>query len=386
MAMIQQFQATPPLSLYIHIPWCIRKCPYCDFNSHEKRDRIPEREYLQALTTDLEQSLPLIWGRSVQSVFIGGGTPSLLSPEFYDQLFSNIRARLSIIPSAEITMEANPGATDTGKLQDFRDIGINRLSIGVQSFDDTTLEKLGRIHTAADAIKTIEAAHYAGFESINTDLMFGLPGQNEDLAHKDIATALALEPQHLSYYQLTLEPNTAFYHNPPRLPYEDDIAAIQHQGWTLLGKKGYEQYEVSAFSKPQQQCQHNLNYWQFGDYLGIGAGAHGKLTQGAEQCIYRTTKPRSPKSYIATQSYLESYSKVTPAELPLEFAMNAFRLTKGFAPQLFTERTGLAINTIEQELREAEKRDLIEWTIKLIQPTKLGKTYLNDLLALFLNE
>ncbi len=385
MAAIQQFQATPPLSLYIHIPWCIRKCPYCDFNSHEKKQALDEKQYLQALITDLEQNLPLIWGRTVRSIFIGGGTPSLLSPEFYDQLFSSIRARLAVIPNAEITLEANPGTTDASKLSDFHDIGINRLSIGVQSFADNLLTRLGRIHTATEAIKTIEAAHDAGFAAINTDLMFGLPGQTEKQAHHDIVTALSLEPTHLSYYELTLEPNTAFYHNPPRLPDENKMALMQQQGLTLLQQNGYIQYEVSAFAKPQQQCQHNINYWQFGDYLGIGAGAHGKLTQGAEQCVYRTTKPRLPKHYISTPSYLDSYNKVAVEDLPLEFAMNAFRLSQGFAPQLFSERTGLALNTIEQPLKKAEEQGLIEWNIQLIRPTESGRTYLNDLLSLFMS-
>jgi len=380
-----RFTTLPPLSLYIHLPWCARKCPYCDFNSHE--GEVQERTYIDALVNDLEQDLPRIWGRPVVSVFIGGGTPSLFSAEALDRLLCAVRARLRLSPLAEITLEANPGSSEYAKFREFCALGINRLSIGVQSFDDDSLKKLGRIHGRNEALRAAEAAHDAGFESFNLDLMFGLPDQTLKQAENDVATALALEPAHLSYYQLTLEPNTLFHMQPPQLPKEGVIAAMQERGQARMAENGLQQYEVSAYAREGARCKHNLNYWQFGDYLGIGAGAHAKITDAQKQNITRMWKLKQPRDYMAkseTPERIGEESLLTPADVAFEFMLNALRLTEGFALSLFTGHTGLPLACIEKPLACAEEQGLIERDAQHMRPTVQGQRYLNDLTALFL--
>ncbi len=372
-----------PLGLYIHIPWCIRKCPYCDFNSHEAKGSLPERAYIDALIEDLEQDLPHIWGRRIESVFIGGGTPSLLSPEAYDQLFSQLRSHLQINPNAEITLEANPGTFEIQKFKEYRALGINRLSIGIQSFNEKHLKSLARVHGRIEAIKAAETAHDAGFDNFNLDIMFGLSLQTTKEALDDINTAIDLEPTHISYYQLTLEPNTLYHHQPPPLPDEDTIAHIHNQSLIQLAENSYINYEVSAFAKKDYTCFHNLNYWRFGDYLGIGAGAHGKITNAPEQCITRTAKSRNPKDYMDRTRRRATHTRLTPKEAAMEFMMNALRISEGFETALFTERTGLGLNSVEKPLRRAEELALINWDIHRIRPTEHGRRYLNNLLELF---
>jgi putative oxygen-independent coproporphyrinogen III oxidase len=379
-----QFSVPPPLALYIHVPWCVRKCPYCDFNSHEMKGDIPEAAYIDALLADLEQELPAVWGRPLVSVFIGGGTPSLLSPEAVDRLLSGVRARLRLPPDAEITLEANPGTVETGRFSEFRAAGINRLSIGVQSFDDDLLQGLGRIHGRREAIRAAEAAHGAGFDNFNLDLMFGLPGQSLAQGREDVATAIALEPAHVSYYQLTLEPNTAFGYRPPVLPDEELIIQMHQAGQAQLAAIGYAQYEVSAYARAGRQCSHNLNYWQYGDYLGIGAGAHGKVTDAVAGRIERYAKMRHPRDYLTGTERVHSRSVVARSEVGFEFMMNALRLREGFATELFTQRTGLALTAVTRPLEDAERRGLIEWTPQRVCPTERGYDFLNDLLQMFL--
>ncbi len=389
-----QFTTLPPLSLYVHIPWCVRKCPYCDFNSHalskpkanELKEALPEFEYVDALLRDLEQDLPRVWGRSVSSIFFGGGTPSLFSAEAIDRLMSGLRARLTINANAEITLEANPGTVEQQRFSDYRDCGINRLSIGVQSFNNDILQNLGRIHDRQEAIRAAEIAHAVGFTNFNLDLMFALPGQTLSQAQEDVATAIDLEPTHISYYQLTLEPNTLFYSQPPNLPNENLAWQIQEEGQELLAKAEYKQYEVSAYAKDKHQCTHNNNYWLFGDYLGLGAGAHGKLTDASQQNITRLVKKRHPKEYMETAGLpqnIQSEKMVTRDEVGLEFMMNALRLVNGFESGLFAGHTGQPIRIVEQALREAEEKQLLEWTTKTIRPTERGRRFLDDLLALF---
>lgn len=382
-----QFSALPPLSLYIHVPWCVRKCPYCDFNSHAAPDAVPEQAYIDALLADLEHDLPRIWGRSVQSIFIGGGTPSLFSPESFDRLLSGLRARLTLYADAEITLEANPGTFEAGKFAEFRDAGINRLSIGIQSFNNTHLEKLGRIHNGREATRAAEIAHSAGFENFNLDLMFGLPFQTIEQAAKDIRQAIALEPTHISWYQLTIEPNTLFHHAPPLLPDEDRIADIQHAGLQLLGSADYAQYEVSAYARAGRQSRHNLNYWQFGDYLGIGAGAHGKISDAAQQRISRLWKLKQPGEYmqrVAEGAHIGGENILNEYDVLLEFMMNALRLKEGFTPDQFEANTGLPMNAADKGLELAEEKGLITRGTSRIQPTERGYQYLNDLLQLFM--
>ena len=385
-----QFTTLPPLSLYVHIPWCVRKCPYCDFNSHAfsnaKNEDLPEIEYVAALLRDLEQDLPRIWGRSVTSIFFGGGTPSLFSAEAIDRLLSGLRARLNINVNAEITLEANPGTVEQHRFNEYREAGINRLSIGVQSFNNDSLQALGRIHNRNDAVRAAEIAHAVGFDNFNLDLMFALPGQTPSLAREDVVTAIDLEPAHISYYQLTLEPNTLFYTQPPTLPNEDLAWKIQSEGQELLAKAGYKQYEISAYAKDKRQCIHNTNYWQFGDYLGLGAGAHGKITDASQQNITRLAKKRHPTEYLETAGSLQNIQIekiVTRDEVGLEFMMNALRLVNGFDSALFSIHTGQPINIVEQALREAEEKELIRWTTNTIRTTEKGRQFLNDLLALF---
>ncbi len=385
--------APPPLSLYIHYPWCVRKCPYCDFNSHqageESFDAIREADYIAALIRDLEQHLPAVWGRAVHSIFIGGGTPSLLSPDGLDTLLSQLRALLPLTPECEITMEANPGTVEQGRFAAFRQAGVNRLSIGVQSFDDTALQRLGRIHSGREAILAAEAAHTAGFDNFNLDLMFGLPGQDEAAAVKDLQQAFALAPSHLSWYQLTIEPNTAFAHAPPVLPEEEALWAIQSAGQSLLGEAGYAQYEVSAYARERQRCRHNLNYWRFGDYLGIGPGAHGKLTHCDMGAIERIWKKRHPKEWLQAadgEQMIAGRETIPRNELPLEFMMNALRLVEGFETALFSANTGLPISAAGGPLTRAVELGLIDWSMERIVPTQRGRDYLNELLQLFLPE
>lgn len=378
-----------PLSLYVHFPWCARKCPYCDFNSHEFGEGIPEAAYIQALLADLEQHLGEIWGRRVDTIFIGGGTPSLISPEGLDELLAQLRARLPIRPDAEITMEANPGTAEQGRFRAYREAGVNRLSLGIQSFEDAKLAALGRIHDGRQALKAVEAAQQAGFTRLNLDLMFGLPGQSTAQAMADLRQALAQGLKHLSWYQLTLEPNTAFAHRPPELPDEDRLWAIQSEGEELLNAAGLYAYEVSAWSLADEQCRHNLNYWQFGDYLGIGAGAHGKLTDMASGEIWRHWKQRSPQRYLAKAARADVVAgrrQLLAADRLLEFMMNALRLHQGFEPQLFAARTGLPMAMAEEGMREAIGLGMLERMDELIRPTELGRQHLNRLLQCFMGD
>ena len=379
--------ALPPLSLYIHFPWCIRKCPYCDFNSHELQGgvaAIPERRYLDALRADLESSLPLIWGRRVESIFIGGGTPSLISADGLARLLSDVRALLLLAADCEITLEANPGSFEAGPFAAYRDAGVTRLSIGVQSFDDVQLQALGRVHDRAQALAAVEVAqrHYPTF---NLDLMYALPRQSLQQAQADVELALSLAPPHLSLYQLTLEPNTVFAKYPPPLPDDDAAAAIHEWIEQRLAAADYEHYEVSAYARRGHRSRHNLNYWQFGDYLGIGAGAHGKLS--FPHRVLRQVRFRQPASYLdnAQQGRFVAESvEVARADLPFEFMLNALRLNSGFPVQMFTERTGLPLSAIERGLAQAESRGLVVRTLDRVEPTPTGRLFLSDLQALFL--
>ena len=366
----------------------MRKCPYCDFNSHASQGTaLPEQAYIAALTADLEQDLPSVWGRTVSSIFIGGGTPSLFSPESIDALLSNLRARLPLQPELEITLEANPGGIDAGKLSEFRAAGINRLSLGVQSFDDTLLARLGRIHNSQDALEAIAAIQTAGFDNWNLDLMFGLPGQELPQALQDIRIAMDCHPPHLSHYQLTIEPNTRFAAQPPLLPSEDVIWEMQQQCRQLLAEQHFAHYEISAYAQPQRQCQHNLNYWHFGDYLGIGAGAHAKISDAGQGTISRRWKIKHPRDYLAHAGRPACIGGVQPlqsADLVIEFMMNALRLSAGFPIDLFHRHTGLPIGIAAPALQQAEQRELILRDNHSIRPTHRGQQFLNELLGLFL--
>ena len=380
------FTSLPPLSLYIHMPWCVRKCPYCDFNSHEVREEVPEAAYIDALIADLEQDLPQVWGRTVESIFIGGGTPSLFTAESIDRLLSQVRALLPLAPGLETTLEANPGTIEQGRFREYRDVGINRLSIGIQSFNTAHLEKLARIHDRKEALTAVTAAAAAGFENINLDLMFGLPDQTIDNAIEDIKQAIALSPTHISHYQLTIEPNTLFHRYPPHLPCDDVSWEMQVQCQRELAAYGYTHYEISAYARPDYRCKHNLNYWTFGDYLGIGAGAHAKITDAGEQSITRSWKVKHPVSYIktaATPARIGNSSKLARNDVGLEFMMNALRLTDGFPVALFFQHTGTPITIIEEPLHQAEQKGLIERDIETIRPTEKGRRFLNELLTLF---
>lgn len=380
------FTALPPLSLYIHIPWCVKKCPYCDFNSHEARMTFPEKEYIAALTRDLEMALPQIWGRKVYTVFFGGGTPSLLSGAGVEEILRQVRMLLPLAGGAEITLEANPGTVEADKFAAFRDAGVNRLSMGIQSFNDVHLKALGRIHSADEAKSAIAIAQ-RHFDNINLDLMYALPNQTQAEALQDVQTALTFKPQHLSAYHLTLEPNTLFYRNPPSLP-DDDASADMQQGIeTLLAAQGYQHYETSAFAQPNRRAKHNLNYWKFGDYLGIGAGAHSKLSFPDK--IIRQARYKQPQAYmqqVASGAPLQTENEVGRDELPFEFMMNALRLNEGFEPALFAERTSLSLIAIQRELLVAEKRGLLFRDIARIKPTQQGQRFLNDLLEIFLSD
>ncbi|MDP7593642.1 MAG: radical SAM family heme chaperone HemW [Litorilituus sp.] len=392
--MSTNFLIKPPLSLYIHIPWCVEKCPYCDFNSHALRADIPEENYVQALIADLDADISRfnLQHSPLHSIFIGGGTPSLFSPETIKSLLTQVRARFAQKPSQqsdiEITLEANPGTIEADKFIGFAQAGITRLSIGVQSFESEKLIKLGRIHTveqAQQAANLATKAKSAGLKSFNLDLMHGLPSQNIDNALDDLKTAITLKPDHLSWYQLTIEPNTIFYSKPPKLPADDTLWDIQQQGFKLLADAGYQQYEVSAYSQFGKQCQHNLNYWQFGDYLGIGCGAHGKITDVATGIIHRTVKVKHPKGYLdSNRAPLDHLTTVTREELPFEYMMNQLRLFSHFSLTDFQQRTGLEGNTILAILTQAQHKGLMASTKNNWQVTPLGHRYLNDLLELFL--
>ena len=381
-------KALPPLSLYVHIPWCVRKCPYCDFNSHEVRGKsqgaAPEQDYVQALIADLELALPQIWGRRVYSIFFGGGTPSLFSARAIEELLAAFRARLNLAADAEITLEANPGTFESAKFRDYRACGINRLSIGIQSFDPAMLQALGRIHDGEEARRAIGMAQ-AHFDNINLDLMYALPQQTLAQAEQDIATAAGFGTTHLSAYHLTLEPNTLFHRNPPPLP-EDELAAdMQDLIEERLAGGGYANYETSAFARPGRECRHNLNYWRFGDYLGIGAGAHSKLS--FPDRILRQMRHKQPRAYLqraAAGVPVQEEHAVSRQDLGFEFMMNALRLAEGFEVALFAERTGLPISAVERPLQEAVERGLITRDHIRIEPTKRGQRFLNDLLQLFL--
>jgi oxygen-independent coproporphyrinogen-3 oxidase len=382
----QRRRVQPPLALYVHVPWCVRKCPYCDFNSHALDDaaQLPEQDYLAALRADLESCLPQVWGRSVHSVFLGGGTPSLLSVAAVEQLLSDLRARLTLAADCEITLEANPGTYEAGRYAGYRRAGVNRLSIGVQSFADAQLQALGRVHDGAQARRAIEAAQQA-FDNFNLDLMIGLPGQDAAAARRDVQAALSYAPPHLSVYQLTLEPNTVFHKYPPVLPDEDTLDAINELVAAELGAAGYGHYEVSAYARPGRAARHNLNYWTFGDYLGIGAGAHAKLT--LPDAVLRTERHRLPASYLAQAragQFIAAQRSLDDADLVFEFMLNALRLREGFAPRLFAERTGLPQALLEPGLAAAQARGLIDRDALAIRPSALGWRFLNDLQALFL--
>lgn len=380
------FSEAIPLALYVHMPWCVRKCPYCDFNSHEARGPLPEMAYVDALLADLEQDLPRVWGRRIESVFIGGGTPSLLSAEALDRLLSGLRARLPLRPDLEITLEANPGTVEQGKFAEFRAAGISRLSIGVQSFDEAALQRLGRIHGRREACAAAEAAHAAGLDNFNLDLMFGLPGQTPAQARADIANAIALQPAHISYYQLTLEPHTAFYDAPPPLPDDEQCDRMQQQAEADLARHGYARYEVSAYAHDGRRCRHNLNYWEFGDYLGIGAGAHGKLSDAASGQIRRLWKIKHPRDYLAhagTPAAIGADAPVAHADLPLEFLMNALRLLDGVPAALLSARTGLTLEALQPLLEPARQRGLLESDPERLRATAQGLRFLNELLQMF---
>ena len=379
-----QLAQLPPLSLYVHIPWCLRKCPYCDFNSHEKRGDLPESQYVDALVADLEATLPQVYGRRVHTIFIGGGTPSLFAPASIDRLVTAIRTRLPVDPEAEITMEANPGTFEQERFRDFRAAGINRLSVGVQSFDDARLAAIGRVHGADEARRALEAA-LALFPTVNADLMYALPGQELSGAVADVREAIAIGAPHISAYHLTLEPDTHFYRHPPQLPEDDAAADMQEAIEALLGEAGFANYETSAFARPGHRARHNLNYWMFGDYVGIGAGAHGKIS--FRDRIVREVRERKPETYLRTAlegSAVRESREVPEADLPFEFMLNALRLTEGFPVTLFSERTGLALNSVERELAEAEAAGLITRDHARIAPTARGRRFLNDLLERFL--
>jgi putative oxygen-independent coproporphyrinogen III oxidase len=370
------------LSLYIHVPWCVRKCPYCDFNSHARRGDLPEQAYLGALLEDLESDLSLADGRQIQTVFIGGGTPSLMSPAFYRALFTEIRKRLDLHPDVEITLEANPGTVETGRFQGFREAGINRLSVGVQSFDDAQLQPLGRIHDSRAATAAVQAAHRVGFDRVNIDLMYGLPQQTPVEAMADLQQALDLGVDHISWYQLTLEPNTEFYSRPPILPDDDLIGEVADTGQALLEGAGFQGYEISAWARPGQACRHNLNYWQFGDYLALGAGAHGKITDPRQQSVIRYWKTRQPEAYLGRiGSRTAGHQVIAPEDMPLEFMMNALRLAEGVTEATYPERTGLPLEDLAGILNTLRSEGWL--TRDRLAPTAKGRRYLNALLEHF---
>jgi len=381
------FTSNPPLSLYVHLPWCERKCPYCDFNSHQS-SRFDEAAYIRVLIEDLQQDLPLIWGRQISSIFIGGGTPSLFSGEAIQQLLSDLRALLNFNSGIEITMEANPGSADESRFRAYRAAGINRLSIGIQSFNDHSLQQLGRIHNGRKALSAFTAARQAGFDNINIDLMYALPGQTLQQAQADLQQAIVLEPEHISLYQLSIEPNTLFHRQTPQdLPNDDLSFDMQQQNQALLQQAGFQQYEISAYARAGFHSRHNVNYWKFGDYLGIGAGAHGKITLPAEGRVIRQTRQRHPDVYQQKQgsARISETRELHEQDLAFEFMLNALRLIDGFDKSLFSERCGLPFQILDKPLQSALKLGLINETISHLKPTTLGLQFHNDLQALFLD-
>lgn len=376
----------PPLSLYIHIPWCIKKCPYCDFNSHAIKSDTPESAYITALLDDLAIDIQRYnITRPISSIFIGGGTPSLFSPESINRLLRGIEQQLVLKEGLEITLEANPGTFESHKFAEFRALGINRLSIGIQSFNDALLKKLGRVHSAQEAIHAAEIAHQSGFDNFNLDLMFGLPGASPDSSKIDIETAISLKPTHISFYQLTLEPNTWFHKFPPKLPDDETIFATQKECQQILADYGYQQYEVSAYSKKGRQCRHNVNYWQFGDYLGIGAGAHGKITQALPNQIMRSFKPKSPEQYLSDSHQNGGADVIAIAELPLEFIMNHLRLKQGFTLEAYQAATGLAAATLEPALSACVKQNLLIQQHNHYYCSEQGWNFLDNILEKFIS-
>lgn len=377
-----------PLSLYVHVPWCVRKCPYCDFNSHQQQGELPEQSYVDALLQDLDCDLAGAQGRPLQSIFIGGGTPSLFSAQSYQRLLQQLAKRLRFADDIEITLEANPGTFEQAKFRDFRDAGINRLSIGIQSFDAQQLTRLGRIHGRDEALRAADIAHNAGFDNFNLDLMFALPQQTQEQALADLRTALSCNPTHLSWYQLTIEPNTEFFSRPPVQPTDDAIADTQQAGIELLASEGFQRYEISAFAKQGKRSRHNLNYWEFGDYLGIGAGAHGKLSHIANDgslIIERTRKTRMPQHYLAAKgAYCVERKQVPAQELPLEFMLNALRLCDGVQTSSYQARTGAPITSVAAALQQLRQRGLLQTADSMVAPTALGLQFLNDALVEFM--
>lgn len=383
-----------PLSLYIHMPWCIKKCPYCDFNSHSLTNDLPELAYIDALLDDLKCELPYIWGRPIQTIFIGGGTPSLFSAKALQHLLQTIRSLCPLSPNIEITLEANPGTLEQTNFAGYLAAGINRLSIGVQSFNPDHLTALGRIHQAQEAIRAIERAKSAGFVDLNCDLMYGLPNQSKAQALQDLKTAMALAPTHISWYQLTIEPNTLFAHHPPQLPADEQVADMADAGERLLAKANYNRYEISAYCQDHQYCKHNINYWEFGDYLGIGAGAHSKLSDLSTQQIYRLIKHKNPKQYLQARStsatptynpYLASKTKIDTDAYAFEFMLNACRLYRPISFALFESRTGLARTSIVKTLQAAKEKGLLQMNDDSFCLTSLGKRFYNDVVAMFLS-
>ncbi|MES9924408.1 MAG: radical SAM family heme chaperone HemW [Candidatus Thiodiazotropha endolucinida] len=376
----------PPLSLYVHIPWCARKCPYCDFNSHPQKGALQEKAYVDALLQDLRTEQVSVSERLVQSVFIGGGTPSLFSTDSIRRLLSGMAGCISLAEDVEITLEANPGALESERLPGYREAGVNRLSLGVQSLNPESLQALGRIHGSDEAFAAVDRAVRCGFERINLDLMFGLPLQTPEMAQADLTAAIGLAPGHLSYYQLTLEPNTPFYQSPPELPDEDSLWQMQQQGHEMLLKAGFEQYEISAFSRPGERCRHNLNYWRFGDYIGIGAGAHSKITT-RDGVIMRRWKRRHPNDYLAAGAgalpFLLGERVLRPQDLTVEFMMNALRLNDGVEEELFSATTGLTLDFIRESLETAIKKGLLHPVHGRLCPTPLGFRFLNELVPIF---
>ena len=380
-----KFYSLPPLSLYVHVPWCEKKCPYCDFNSHALKDELPERRYLDALLADLDQELPGIWGRKLRTIFIGGGTPSLMSPTFFESLLSGIRARVSCVPDIEITLEANPGSSEADKFKAFKDSGINRLSIGVQSFNSHLLRAIGRVHDGDAALRAASAATTAGFDNFNLDLMYALPKQDLNMAIHDLQTAMSFNPPHLSYYQLTIEPNTVFYKYPPQLPGEEESWQMQSKAEEALSEGGYRHYEVSAYARENHVCNHNLNYWRFGDYLGIGAGAHSKVSMADR--VIRTWKVKNPKEYLNkahSKERIGDRKSISARDIRFEFMLNALRLREPIPILLFQQHTGLSIATVKAQLEKAQKDNLLEFDGKGIVTTPLGQRFLNELLQRFL--
>ena len=380
----------PLLSLYVHLPWCVRKCPYCDFNSHEGKGALPFAGYVDALIRDLDQDLPLVWGRSIHSVFFGGGTPSLFPAAQIDRFLQAASSRLRFTPNLEVTLETNPGTAEHGRFEDYRAAGVNRISFGIQSFDDACLKRLGRIHDSAQAERAVKLAQDAGYDNFNLDLMYALPGQDLAMAERDLQRAFALQPTHISHYQLTLEPNTMFFARPPQgLPDDDSAWDMQEHCQALLADAGYAQYEVSAYARPGRQCAHNLNYWRFGDYLGVGAGAHGKLSLGADQDLLRRWKTKHPTAYLAeagTPRSLGGDERIAPARRPFEFMLNALRLNEGFALADFEARTGLDRSGIASQLAQAQANGWLSQTGEQVVPTELGRRFTNDVVALFLDQ